>query len=96
MEMKDQIQRSLENQYQEMKSEREAKERKNILYLKLGILAFELIISIIGIWILVVHLGWWVALALWLLAFANNILIFRQVGEENFLIKLWKKDGKEI
>lgn len=94
--MKDQIQRSLENQYQKMKLEREAKERKNILYIKLGILAFEIIISIIGFWILVVHLGWWVALALWLLMFANNILVFRQVGEENSLIKLWKKNGKEI
>lgn len=90
--MIDQIQRNLENQYKVMKAEREAKEQRKILYFKLGILAFELVLLITGIWILVVHLGWWVALALWLLTITNNLMLFRQIGENNFFINLWKKD----
>ena len=91
MDMKNQIQKSLENQYQEMKAEREAKEARQILYVKILFLVLEIILSIAGIWILVVHLGWWTLLGLWLISWSNNLSILRQVGEGNKYMNFWKK-----
>lgn len=86
------IQKSLENQYEKMKAERLAKEARQLLYIKLFYLGLETVLSIAGIWILAVHLGWWTLLGLWLLAWSNNLSILRKVGEGNKYMDFWKKD----
>lgn len=83
---------ALEEQYEKRQAEEKRLHNKKIMKWRVIVNLFSLVIWLIGFAIIVSHLGWWVAIGLWLVIFGINISQLCHVGKGNGIIDLFNDE----
>ncbi len=82
-----------DNLYKGSKEYEEEKKRKSQ---RSWLMYFSFTLLVIGTWIIIYHLGWWVALGLWFLRINQNIGLLKLIGGKHSALEMWNKDNDKL
>ena len=86
------MQTALQEQYDKRQAEEKREHNKKIMKWRILVNLFSLVIWLIGFAIIVSHLGWWVAIGLWMVMFGINLSQLSHVGKGNAIINLFNDE----